>query len=73
MSPKLYDSATDCICSALFICDELSVFGSLASVLQTHVMDLVPLFNASIETEDVDRYVVMNPLLMLIQFVGHIH
>ena len=55
VSEKLYEAAADCVCSALYICEDLTKFGPLATTLQHHVHQLVPIYIASIETEDTDR------------------
>ncbi|XP_019854788.1 PREDICTED: transportin-3-like [Amphimedon queenslandica] len=54
---KLYESATDCICSALYVCDDaaMSGYAPLALVLKNHVHQLLPVFTAAIETEDSNR------------------
>jgi transportin-3 len=52
---KLHEVASDCICSALFICDDVSSFAPLATFLQNQVNQLSPLFIASLDIEEPDR------------------
>lgn len=52
---KLCEAATDCICSALFICEDVETYRSLAVVLQAHVTTLLPVYQAAVQSEDQDR------------------
>ena len=56
MPEKLYESATDCICAALYVSEDTTKFSSLAIALRTNVMQLAPVYIAAVDTEDQDRY-----------------
>ena len=59
---KLCEAATDCICSALFICEDVETYRSLAVVLQAHVTTLLPVYQAAVQSEDQDRSVDVDSL-----------
>ena len=52
---KLYEAATDCICSALYTCEDAPEFFPLAMALQTQVKNLLPVFQAAVLAEDSNR------------------
>ena len=51
----LYDAATDCICSMLYVCEDVQAYFPLANVLKSNVEQLRPQFQAAVQTEDQDR------------------
>ena len=52
---KLYEAATDCICAALFVCEDVDKYESLATFLQQQVEYLLEVFQAAVDMEDTDR------------------
>ena len=57
VSEKLYNAATEAICSALTVCEDTDGYQPLAHILVAEVKKLAPVFQASILSEDVDRLV----------------
>ena len=57
MPQKLYEAASDCICSTLFMCEDSVACYNLAQVLQTEVKKLKPEFKAAVQSEDASRWV----------------
>ena len=57
VSEKLYNAATEAICSALTVCEDTDGYQPLANILVTEVKKLAPVFQASILSEDIDRSV----------------
>jgi len=57
VSEKLYNAATEAICSALMVCEDTDGYLQLAHVLVSEVKNLAPVFQACIQSEDGDRYV----------------
>lgn len=57
VSEKLYNAATEAICSALTVCEDTDNYLPLAHILVTEVKKLAPVFEASILSEDLDRLV----------------
>lgn len=55
MSEKLYNAATEAICSALTVCEDTDSYQPLAHILVTEVKKLAPVFEASVVSEDLDR------------------
>lgn len=53
---RLYEAATDCICSALYVCEEQPKFYALALALKSHVEQLLPLYKAAVLSECTDRW-----------------
>lgn len=51
----MYESATDCICAALYVSEDTAKFSALAKTLYDNVMQLVPVYTAAVDTEDQDR------------------
>lgn len=56
MPQKLYEAASDCICSALYMCEDSPSYYSLAQVLQVEVQKLQSDFQSAVQSEDVNRY-----------------
>ena len=52
---KLYEAATDCICSALYTCEDAPEYYPLAVALQVQVKNLLPVFQAAVQSEDSNR------------------
>lgn len=55
MPQKLYEAASDSICSALYVCEDSPSYYTLAQVLQAEVQKLQPVFQAAILSEDASR------------------
>lgn len=55
MPQKLYEAASDSICSALYVCEDSPSHYTLAQVLQAEVQKLQPVFQAAVLSEDVGR------------------
>ena len=53
----MYDSATEAICAALDLIDGQDQYVPLAKVLSSKIKELVPIYEASVETEDIARLV----------------
>ena len=53
---KLYEAATDCICSALYTCEDTPDYYPLAVALQGQVKELLPVYKAAVQAEDSNRY-----------------
>ena len=71
VSEKLYNAATEAICSALTVCEDTDNYSSLAHILVTEVKKLAPVFQASILSEDLDR-LVLHSLLLARFFEGNL-
>lgn len=52
---KLYEAASDCICSTLYMCEDSPSNFTLAQVLQAEVKKLLPEFKAAVQSEDAIR------------------
>lgn len=57
---KLYESASDCICSTLYMCEDSPSYYSLAQMLQTEVQKLQPEFQAAVQSEDISRCLIQS-------------
>jgi len=55
VSEKLYNAATEAICSALLVCEDTDGYLQLANVLVSEVKSLAPVFQACIQCDDADR------------------
>lgn len=64
---KLYEAASDCICSTLFMCEDSPSYYTLAQILQAEVQKLLPVFQAAVQSEDIPRFG-----KKLIDFFGYI-
>lgn len=53
---KVYEAASDCICSSIFVCEDSS-YSSFAMMLQGLVLELLPVFSAAVQAEDYFRCV----------------
>lgn len=63
---KLYEAASDCICSTLFMCEDSPSYYSLAQLLQEEVQKLLPEFQEAIRCEDASRLGrILNSFLIL--------
>ena len=60
VSEKLYNAATEAICSALTVCEDTDGYQPLAHILVAEVKKLAPVFQASILSEDIDRLVLLH-------------
>ncbi len=52
---RLYEALTDSLCSLLFMCEDVDKYPSLSLELKRHVMELLPVYQAAVASEDLDR------------------
>ena len=71
VSEKLYNAATEAICSALTVCEDTDGYQPLAHILVAEVKKLAPVFQASILSEDIDRLVSCHDNILDVQLYIH--
>ena len=55
VNDKLYDALTDALCALLFMCEMVDSYPTLSLTLKTKVLELLPVFQAAKQLEDLDR------------------
>lgn len=73
VSEKLYNAATEAICSALTVCEDTDGYQPLAHILVAEVKKLGPVFQASILSEDTDRLVSLHTVMIILQLYNSIY
>ena len=59
---QLHEAATDCLCSALYQCEDMARYGHLGQLLFEKVMTLHQSYNMCAAQSDTDRYVMSKSL-----------
>ncbi len=62
MTEKEFESATDCVCAAVYVCEN-DCYKSFGLSLLQMVVELQPLFLAAMQQEDYMRYEVFDVVL----------